>query len=109
MAETLKVLGQLVPSPSTLTPLYVVGAAKGATVSSLVVCNQGASSVSVSVSIAVAAAADNPMQYVYSSLSIDPNDTFIATVGFTLANGDVIRVLASAGNVSFNLFGVELS
>jgi hypothetical protein len=39
---------------------------------------------------------------------MDANDTFIATVGFTLASTDVVRVLAANNNLAFSLFGVEV-
>lgn len=107
MADTLKVLGQSNPSAATLTDLYTAGGA-GATVSSLVVCNRSATPTSFRVSAAVAGAADDDKQYLYYNQPLEGNDTFIATIGVTLAVTDKLRVYASAATVSFSAFGVEV-
>jgi hypothetical protein len=109
MTETLKVLGQQNPAATTLTTLYTCASAFGATGSSIVVCNQAAVASYFSVSVAVGGASDNPSQYLYFELYIDANDTFIATIGMTLSDTDVVRVWASSATVSFTLFGAELS
>jgi hypothetical protein len=103
------VLGQSNPTANILTSLYTVPAATQTTVSSITVCNLANSSTTFSVSIAPGGAADTLSQYVYYNLPLDQNDTFIATVGFTLATTDVVRVLSASGNVSFSLFGVQVS
>ena len=108
MTETLKVLGQSYPSASTLTPLYTCSAI-GAAISSITVCNQGVASATFNVSIAIGGAIDAPQQYLYYGLQITPNDTFTATLGLTVAGGDVVRVFSTTGNVSFQLFGSEIS
>ena len=109
MADALKVLGQVAPAATTLTALYPVPAATSASASSLIVCNRGGSATSFRVSLAIAGAADDPAQYVYYDLTIPANETFIATVGFTLATTDVVRVYAGNGNLSFHLLGVEVT
>lgn len=53
--------------------------------------------------------ADDPSQYLYYDLPLDANDTFIATIGLTLANSDVIRVQAASNGIAFNFFGIEMS
>ena len=109
MAEALKVLGQLAPSANTLSALYTVPALKSATVSTLVVCNPTAGTAKFRISIAVAGAADDPKQYLYYDVSLTKNNSFTATLGITLGAGDVVRVHTDTANVSFNLFGVEVS
>ena len=110
MAESLKVLAQLVPSPTTLTNFYTVPAATTATASSFLVCNQNASvDIVFRLSVAVGGATDDPSQYLYFDLALGSNDTFVATIGISLGTGDVVRIQSSAANVSFNLFGVEVS
>ena len=108
MAETLKVLGQLNPSATTLSTLYTVPAATSATVSTLVVCNQSTAG-SFRVSVAVAGAVDNAKQYLYYDTAIAANASFGFTIGITLATTDVVRVYASSTTMSFNLFGVEVT
>lgn len=109
MANTYLVLSQTKPSATTLTDSYTVPGATSATVSSLVVCNQSATATSFRISVAVAGAADNTKQYLYYDVPINGNDTFIATVGITLATTDVIRVYATLATLSFNFYGVQLT
>jgi len=109
MADTFKVLGQLVPSATTLTTLYTVPGATSTVNASLVVCNRGSGATTFRVSVAVAGAADDPKQYIYYDVTINGNDTFIATIGVTLAATDLVRVYAGNGNLTFSLFGVEIS
>lgn len=109
MAELLQVLGQVVPTATTLTALYTVPALSSASVSSLIICNQDSvTTANVRVSIAVAGAADDPKQYIYYDLPISNNDTFIATIGLTLSAGDIVRVRSDTNNVSFSIYGVQV-
>lgn len=105
--DTLKVLGQAAPSSGILTDLYTVPSAAQTAISSIIVCNLSNTGTSFNVSIAINGAGDSQQQYIYYGMPLDVNDTFIATVGISLTSNDVIRVLSSAGIVSFNLFGVE--
>lgn len=109
MTQTMKVLAQLSPSASTLTPLYTVPPSTSTVVSSLTICNQNSTVVNIRVSVAVAGAGDDPKQYVYYKLPMGAFDTFIATVGLSLATTDVIRCYSDTTNVSFSAFGVELT
>ena len=107
--DALKVLGQAQPSAGVLTTIYTVPAIMGTTVSSLIVCNVSSSFEVFRISIAIGGAADATSQYLYYDLSLDGNDTFIATVGLSLASTDVIRVRSANGNIAFSVFGVEVS
>lgn len=104
---TMKVLGQLAPSATTETELYEVPALSETVVSSLVVCNRGVTAATFRVSVSVGGGATANKDYLYYDLLIPPNDTFIATTGFTLAAGDIVRVYCSTANFSVNLFGQE--
>lgn len=109
MAETLKVLGQSVPTASTLTALYIVPGSTSAVVSSIIICNQNSSTtIKFRISLAKSGAADTPAQYIYYDLPLIANDTFIATVGISLAATDVVRIQSDTANVSFNILGVEV-
>lgn len=109
MTEALKVLGQVTPAAATLTTLYTVPAATSASISSIVICNQNATQVLFRISLAIAGASNTTAQYLYYDLPLLANDTFIATVGISLATTDVVRVQSDTTNVSFNLLGVEVS
>lgn len=109
MADTLKVLGQSALSATTLTDIYTVPGATSATVSSLVVCNRGGSATTFRVSVAPGGAADANSQYIYYDVSIPANDTFVATIGLTLATTDKVRGYAGNGNLTISLYGVEVT
>lgn len=109
MATTYKILGQVSPSTGVETALYTVPAPTSAVGSSLIVANRGTSTASFRVSVSAAGAATTNKDYLYYDLQIGANDTFIATVGITLATTDVVRVYASNTNLSFQLYGSEIS
>ena len=109
MADTFLVLAQSKPSATTLTDSYTVPASTTAVISSIVICNQSATATSFRISIAKAGAADTAAQYLYYDVSIDGNDTFVATIGATLAATDVVRVYNTLATLSFNIFGVQVT
>lgn len=110
MTNTLKILGQSIPVANVLTTLYTVPAATSASISSLIVCNQNSSTfINFYVSLAIGGAADAPVQYIYYGLPLDGFDTFVATIGISLAATDQVRVKSNLGSVSFVLTGVEVS
>jgi hypothetical protein len=108
MADVLSNLGQAIPPAATLTALFTAGGSSiGVMVSSVWACNQSASApAQISISVAVAGAADTPAQYLIYNVTLQPNESRSFVNGISMANGDVMRVLSSTGNVSFNAFGV---
>ena len=109
MTDTILVLGQSFPAVATLTTLYTVPMGTSATISSIMVCNTTGLGDSFRVSVAPGGAGDTLSQYIYYNLPMDANDTFMATLGMTLAATDVVRVYSSGGNLAFSLFGVQLT
>ena len=109
MTDTLKVLGQISPTATTLTTLYTVPAATQTTVSSIMICNTTIAVTTFSVSVAIAGAGDAIYQYLWYVMPLNSSDTFLATLGITLATTDVVRIWANNNNVAFNMFGVEIT
>lgn len=109
MATTLKVLGQSAPSATTLTPLYTVPASTSTVVSSVSVCNRSATATSFRIAIRPAGAGISNEHYLYYDVTIAGNDTFVATIGMSLEETDVISVYATLATLSFNAFGQENS
>jgi hypothetical protein len=109
MPNTYKSLAQSNPSAATLTDAYTVPASTSTVVSSIVVCNRSSAATQFRISVQVANAADDNKQYLYYDTVIPGNDTFVATLGITLAATDVIAVYATLSTLSFNIFGVELT
>ena len=109
MSSSLKILAQVSPTATTLSTLYTCATANGASISSIVICNTNSSSQTFRIAVAKAGEFDSIKQYLYYDLDISAKDTFVATIGLSLAQTDTIRIYASASNISFQLFGVEVS
>ena len=109
MADSIRVLGQLSPSASTLTTLYTVPSLKKATISSFYAANRESTATTIRASVAVTGETDSLKQYIYYDIELPENETFVATVGITMSETDVFRVYSPSSGVSFNLFGVETS
>jgi hypothetical protein len=109
MANSYKILGQVAPSATTDTVLYSLSGARSCVASSIIVCNRGTSQATFRVAVSVGGASITNKDYIYYDLIIAAKDTFIATVGITLSVGDVVRVYASTANLSFSLYGSEIS
>jgi|TARA_R110000787_G_scaffold155410_1_gene269157 hypothetical protein len=109
MTDVIKVLGQLDPAATTATTLYTVPNLAQTTVSSLVICNRTGSSITFRVSVHVAGAGADDKQFLFYDQALAANTTQTVVIGICLGQTDVIKVYASAVDVSFNLFGVETS
>lgn len=109
MAYTYKVLAQSAPSATTNTDIYTVGSGKQAIISSITVANRSASSVTYRIAVRPAGNTLANQHYVAYDVALLPNDTTILTIGITLTATDVVTVYASTANLSFNIFGSEIS
>ena len=109
MATEVKVLGQSNPSATTLTTLYTVPAATSTVCSSITVCNRSAAATSFRIAIRPAGASISNEHYLYYDVTLAGNDTFIATIGITLATTDVVSVYATDATLSFHLYGQQNS
>ena len=109
MADTLKVLGQVNPTATTLTTAYTAPSLTTAIVRSILVANRSATPTSFRVSIAVAGATDDNKQYTHYDVPISGNETMALEIAATLGAADVVRVYATLATLSFNLFGLEVS
>ena len=107
MANVIKVLGQSAPGAASLTTLYTVPALTSTAVSSIVVCNRSATATSFRIAIRLAGAGISNEMYLYYDVTIAGNDTFVSTIGITLATTDIVSVYATLSTLSFNIFGQE--
>ena len=109
MPTTYKVLGQLAPSATTATTLYTVPSATSTVVSTITICNRAATSATYRIAIRIAGTTLANEDYLAYDSTVPANDTISLTLGVTLATTDVITVYASTANLSFNIFGAEIS
>ena len=110
MSDTIKVLGQSEPAAATLTTLYTVPVGASAVISSLVVCNITTGPQTFRAAVRPAGEAIANKHYLYYDVSVPGNDTFVATLGITLATTDVFSIYSTNDDaLAFNLFGTEVS
>lgn len=109
MSYTYKVLGQRATSSATDTNIYTVEAGKQAIISTIVIANRAATGASYRIAIRPAGAAIANQHYIAYGVAIAANDSTALTLGLTLGSGDVITVYASSANLSFGVFGTEIS
>jgi hypothetical protein len=104
-----KRLGSTTVTANVDTTLYTVPALKEAIVSSLVVCNTSTGTGTFTVAITSSSSTPTTADYIYKSISITGNNTFIATTGFTMSAGNKIVVQASIATIVFSVFGSEIT
>ena len=109
MAYTYKVLAQSAPSATTATDIYTVGSGKQAIVSTITVANRSAAGKTYRIAIRPAGATLANQHYIAYDVSLAANDTTALTLGVTLTATDVITVYASTADLSFGIFGSEIS
>lgn len=81
---------------------------RGLEIKSIVVCNRAAVSATFRISVAVRGATDDVKQYIMYDVPIVPNDSIpFDGLSIGLGPGDIVRVYASLGNLSFSFFGDE--
>lgn len=108
MATAYKVLGQSAPSATTNTTLYTVPSATSAVCSTLAICNRGVST-TFRVAVRPAGATLANEHYIVYDSAISSGDAVFLTIGVALATTDVVTVYAGTADLSFSLFGSEVS
>jgi hypothetical protein len=109
LAETYKRLGAVDVNVDTNTVLYTVPSGKSAVVSSVNVCNRGAQKALFRIAHVDGALEDLLEEdYIYYEIGVDGPDTFEATRGITMSEGDSLIVRSSKATVNFIAWGCEI-
>jgi hypothetical protein len=109
MPTTYKVLGQSAPAATTNTNIYTVPANTQTVVSTIVVANRAASPATYRIAIRLDGATLANQHYIAYDVTVGASDSTTLTLGLTLDPAEVITVYASTANLSFNVFGSEIS
>ena len=109
MAQAYKVLAQSAPAATTNTDILTVGAGKSIVSSTLSVCNRGTTSATYRVAVRPTGTALANLHYIIFDAVVMAKDTVTLSLGITLATTDVVTVYASSANLSFSMFGAEIS
>jgi hypothetical protein len=109
MPTVYKTLGQSAPSATTNTNLYTVPASTSAVISTLVIANRATTSASFRIAIRPGGATVANQHYIAFDVPVGASDSTTLTLGITLAATDIITIYASTANLSFNVFGSEIT
>lgn len=109
MAVAYKVLGQSAPSATTATDVYTVPSATETVISSIVVAERGGSAATFRIAIRPNGAALAASHYIAYDTPVSANDVVALSLGVTVDAADVVTVYASSGDLTFSLFGSEIS
>jgi hypothetical protein len=111
--ETLKVLGQIIPSAGSLTStyyFYTVPADASAVVSSLVISNVSSAAALCRVYVVQSGFGPGLSNALVYDAYVNPSDVLPLTLGITLGQGDSLVVASSVANsLTFHAFGSEIS
>lgn len=109
MAESYKILGQSAPSATTETNIYTVPSSTQVVVSSIVIANRGGSSTTFRIGIRPNGVALANSHYVAYDTFIAANDILALSLGITIDSADIVTVYAGNANLTFSLFGSEIT
>jgi hypothetical protein len=115
MPTAYKILGQTLPTANTLSNVYVVPTSTSAVISTITICNQSSANANVDIMIRPINEALANKHYFMRGVTIPRADTMILSPGVTLNASVIVAVNnavvtgETAANVSFNVFGIELT
>jgi hypothetical protein len=109
MATVRKILGQYIPASGATDVMYTVPASTQAVVSSIVCCNIASTDDKLSIGVIGVGDTIAAKNVIYYQLPLTGYNTFVCTIGITLGAGDMIAVYSLNGNISFSVFGQEIT
>jgi hypothetical protein len=104
-----KILGQVAPTAKTNTDIYTVPIGADAVSSTLTVCNRGISPTTYRVAIRPLGASLANNHYISFDQVVQGNDSVFLTLGIAMSETDVVTVFSNTTDLSFTLFGVEIT
>jgi hypothetical protein len=108
MPQTYKVLGQNNPAASGSVDLYTVPSGYQAVASTISVCNLG-QTCQYRIAVRPSGESISDKNYIIYNNYVNTEDSILLTLGISLGSTDVVSVYSTSNDVSFSLFGVEIS
>ena len=114
MPQSFKRLGAIVPSANTQTNVYVVPESTEAVLSTVTVCNQTAVNTSYSLmyfdeSEFNTGASAPSSSFLIRGAVVPAADTIVLTMGLTANANAIISCNATGSDISFSIFGSEIT
>jgi hypothetical protein len=102
MAQAYKVLAQSAPSATTLTDVYTASAGVQVVASTI-------TDATYRIAVRASGASLANQHYIAFGATVAANDTVALTLGITLQASDIVTIYASNANLSFTMFGCEIT
>jgi hypothetical protein len=109
MPTVYKVLGQVATAATTDTTLYTVPASTETVISSLIVANRATASATYRIAIRPNGATLATLHYIAFDVTVGAGDSTTLTLGLTLDATDIITVRASTADLTFSVYGSEIT
>jgi hypothetical protein len=109
LASSYKVLAQSAPSATTNTDIYTVPSSTEAVISTIVVANRTATAATYRIAVRPDGATLANQHYIAYNITVGASDSTTLTLGITMNAADVLTVYASTADLSFNVFGSEIT
>lgn len=109
MPTTYRVLGQSAPAATTPATVYTVLTGRQTVISSIVVANRGSEGTTFRIAVRPNGSTLANEHYIAYDVAIARNDTTVLSFGITLNDDDLVDVYAGNGNLSFNIYGTEIT
>lgn len=109
MAKAYKILGQSAPGATTDTDIYTVPANTEAVISSIVIANRSNSAATYNIAARPNGATLANEHYVAFNITVAGNDSTALSLGLTMDAADVLTVQGSSADLTFSVFGSEIS
>lgn len=109
MATAYKILGQSAPSATTDTNVYTVPSATESVISTIIVANRGTAQATYRIALRPDGDTIATSHYIAFGATVPANDSIALTFGLTLNAADIITVHASTADLTFSVFGSEIS
>ena len=109
MAKAYKILGQAAPNATTDTDIYTVPANTEVVVSSIVIANRTTTDATYRIAARPDGATLANDHYVAYDITVGASDSTILNLGLTMDAGDVLTVQGSSADLTFSVFGSEIS
>lgn len=108
MTDNFEIVAQLKPAAATLTDFYTVPTGEQG-VYHISVANTGDALDEYRISVGVGGAADDLKQYIAYNVKHHKSDFHALIIGLAITAGDVVRVFAKNGKLSFTLYGITVT
>jgi hypothetical protein len=109
MPQSYEILGQVSPSPNTVTNVYVTGASSSAIVSTITLHNFSDSNTSYSLLVRPINEAEDSKHYIIRGGILPARELVTITGAVTMNSSAILAANTGGSSVSFNAYGVEIS